>query len=179
VTVSSGDSGYAAGAQAPAAFSTVIAVGGTNLTHASTARGWKEKAWFTSTDEAAGSGCSAFVAKPAWQHDSGCSKRTIADVAAVADPKTGVTVYNTFAGDPGFEVFGGTSVAAPIIAAVFALAGNGASINDASFAYSHSSSLFDVTKGKNGTCGGSYLCTGKAGYDGPTGLGTPNGTGAF
>jgi subtilase family serine protease len=179
ITVSSGDSGYAAGAQTPAAYSTVIAVGGTNLTHSTNARGWKEKAWFTTTNEAAGSGCSKFVAKPAWQHDTGCSKRTIADVSAVADPKTGVTVYDTFGTDTGFEVFGGTSVSAPIIAGVFALAGNGASINNASFTYSHSSALFDVTTGKNGTCGGSYLCTGKVGYDGPTGLGTPNGTGAF
>jgi subtilase family serine protease len=157
----------------------VIAVGGTNLTHSTNARGWKEKAWFTTTNEAAGSGCSKFVAKPAWQHDTGCSKRTIADVSAVADPKTGVTVYDTFGTDTGFEVFGGTSVSAPIIAGVFALAGNGASINNASCSYSHSSALFDVTTGKNGTCGGSYLCTGKVGYDGPTGLGTPNGTGAF
>jgi subtilase family serine protease len=88
-------------------------------------------------------------------------------------------VYDTFGTDTGFEVFGGTSVSSPIIAAVYALAGNGAGINDASFAYSHSSSLFDVTRGKNGACGSSYLCTAKAGYDGPTGLGTPNGTGAF
>ena len=179
ITVSSGDAGYAAGPQSPAAFSTVTAVGGTNLTRAATTRGWKEKAWFTTSSEAAGSGCSAFVAKPAWQHDTGCSKRTIADVAAVADPATGVTVYDTFGTDTGFEVFGGTSVSSPIIAAVYALAGNGAGINDASFAYSHSSSLFDVTRGKNGACGSSYLCTAKAGYDGPTGLGTPKGTAAF
>ena len=103
----------------------------------------------------------------------------IADVSAVADPATGVTVYDSFGTDTGFEVFGGTSVSAPIIAAVFALAGNGATINNASFAYSHTSALFDVTTGKNGTCGGSYLCTGKVGYDGPTGLGTPHGLTAF
>jgi subtilase family serine protease len=48
-----------------------------------------------------------------------------------------------------------------------------------SYPYSHTSSLFGVTSGSNGSCGGSYLCTAGAGYDGPTGLGTPNGTGAF
>ena len=48
-----------------------------------------------------------------------------------------------------------------------------------SYPYSHTSSLFDVTSGSNGSCGGSYLCTAGVGYDGPTGLGTPNGTGAF
>ena len=48
-----------------------------------------------------------------------------------------------------------------------------------SYPYSHSSSLFDVTSGSNGNCGGSYLCTGVNGYDGPSGLGTPNGTGGF
>ena len=179
VTVSSGDAGYAAGPQTPAAFSTVTAVGGTRLSRATNARGWVEKAWFTNTNEAAGSGCSAFVAKPAWQHDTGCAKRTIADVSAVADPATGVTVYDSFGTDTGFEVFGGTSVASPIIASVYALAGNGASINNASFVYAHTSSLYDATRGKNGACGGSYLCTAKVGYDGPTGLGTPKGSGAF
>jgi subtilase family serine protease len=179
VTVSSGDGAYAAGPQVPAAFNTVVAVGGTRLVHASNARGWSETAWFTNTNEGAGSGCSAFVAKPAWQHDTGCARRTIADVAAVADPATGVTVYDSFGTDTGFEVFGGTSVSAPIIAAVFALAGNGTAINNASFEYSHTASLFDVTGGSTGTCGGSYLCTAKVGYDGPTGLGTPKGTGAF
>src|SRR5437660_350583 len=74
---------------------------------------------------------------------------------------------------------GGTSLASPIVAAVYALAGNGANTIDGSYSYSHLSGLFDVVSGSNGSCGGSYLCTGKAGYDGPTGNGTPNGTSAF
>jgi len=110
------------------------------------------------------------------QLDTGCSKRTVADVAAVADPNTGVAVYDSY-GSSGWLVFGGTSVAAPLIALVYALAGNAGSIN-ASYPYSHSGSLFDVTSGSNGSCG-SYLCTGGTGFDGPTGLGTPNGIGAF
>jgi subtilase family serine protease len=103
----------------------------------------------------------------------------MSDVAAVADPGTGVTVYDTYGNDVGFEVFGGTSVSSPIIAAVYALAGNGANIDDARRAYSHSSALFDVTSGANGSCTPSYFCTAGPGYDGPTGLGTPNGTAAF
>jgi len=62
---------------------------------------------------------------------------------------------------------------------VYALAGNAGSTTYGSYPYSHTSSLFDVTSGSNGSCGGSYLCTGGTGYDGPTGLGTPNGTGGF
>jgi len=70
-------------------------------------------------------------------------------------------------------------VASPIIGSVYALAGNGSTVNYGSYPYGHLSSLFDVTSGSNGTCGGSYLCTGTIGYDGPTGNGTPNGSGVF
>lgn len=171
VTASSGDSGF--GPQFPAASQFVTAVGGTSLTRASNTRGWTETTW-----NGAGSGCSGFIAKPAWQTDSGCSRRTIADVSAVADPNTGVSVFDTFRVS-GWLVFGGTSVSSPIIASVYALAGNASSTNFGSFPYSHTSSLNDVTSGSNGSCGGTYLCTAGAGYDGPTGLGTPNGTGAF
>jgi subtilase family serine protease len=179
ITVSSGDGAYPPHAQVPAVFGTVTAVGGTALKHAAGTRGWKESVWFTNTNEGAGSGCSLYIAKPSWQKDTGCSKRTVADVSAVADPATGVSVYDTYS-EPGWMVFGGTSASAPIIAGVYALAGNGASISNASFAYKHKKgNLFDVKTGSNGTCGGSYLCTGVKGYDGPTGLGTPNGAGAF
>jgi hypothetical protein len=104
-------------------------------------------------------------------------------VAADANPNTGVSVYDSsrYQGLSGWLVFGGTSIAAPIIASVYALAANAGSVTYASSAYSQtsSSSLFDVTSGSNDTCGNSYLCTGEVGYDGPTGNGTPNGTGAF
>ena len=99
-------------------------------------------------------------------------------MAADADPNTGVSVYDTFH-EPGWLVFGGTSVASPIIASVYALAGNAGSVSYGSYSYSHRSSLFDVTSGSNGSCGGSYLCTGVVGYDGPTGNGTPDSTGGF
>src|SRR5262249_4934937 len=137
--------------------------------------GWSETVW-----SGAGSGCSAYISKPSWQTDARCSRRTVADVAAVADPSIGVAVYDTY-GSSGWLVFGGTSVSAPIIAGVYALAGNTGSITSGSYAYSHTSSLFDVTSGKNGQCkrSGAYLCAGVPGYDGPTGNGTPNGIGGF
>ena len=174
ITVSSGDSGY--GVQYPAASQYVTAVGGTSLKTASNTRGWTETAW-----SGAGAGCSAYETKPTWQTDTGCSKRTVADVSADADPNTGVAVYDStsYQGRSGWMVFGGTSVASPIIASVYALAGNGGSVNYGSYPYGHLSSLFDVTSGNDGSCGGTYLCTAVTGYDGPTGLGTPNGSGAF
>jgi len=178
ITASSGDSGY--GVEYPAASRYVTAVGGTALKRSSTTRGWSESVWSTSASEGAGSGCSAVDAKPAWQKDTGCSKRTVADVSAVADPATGVAVYDTYGGDPGWEVFGGTSVASPIIASVYADAGTpSAGSTPASFPYAHTTSLNDVTTGKTTTCSPAYLCTAESGYDGPTGIGTPNGLTAF
>ncbi|WP_245795634.1 putative Ig domain-containing protein [Actinacidiphila alni] len=178
ITVSSGDEGY--GAEYPAASKYVTAVGGTALKRASgTTRGWSETVWNTSSTEGTGSGCSAYDAKPTWQTDTGCSKRTIADVSAVADPATGLAVYDSYQAS-GWQVYGGTSASSPIIASVYALAGTpAANTTPASYPYSHTGSLNDVTSGSNGSCGGSYLCTAKSGYDGPTGLGTPNGTAAF
>jgi len=175
VTVSSGDGGY--GVEFPASSAHVTAVGGTALTKAGNTRGWSETAW-----SGAGSGCSKFFAKPSWQHDSGCSNRMVADVSAVADPNTGVAVYDSYAyqGQSGWLEFGGTSVASPIVASVYALAANAGTIGP-SYPYSHTSSLYDVTSGTNGPCllQPAYYCNGVTGYDGPTGLGTPNTAGAF
>ena len=171
ITASSGDGGY--GVEYPASSQYVTAVGGTSLTRASNSRGWSETAW-----SGAGSGCSRYIVKPSWQQDTGCSRHTVVDVSAVADPSTGVAVYDTFR-QGGWLVFGGTSVSAPIIASVYALAGNASTISAGSTSYANRSALFDVTSGSNGLCSAAYLCTAAAGYDGPTGNGTPNGTGAF
>ncbi len=170
ITVSSGDSGF--GAQSPAAFNTVTAVGGTNLKLDTAGNRVSETTW-----SGAGSGCSAYIAKPSWQHDTGCARRTIADVSAVADPATGVAVYDSYgsSGGANWYVFGGTSVAAPIIGGVYGLSGNTTG-TPAALLYASPGSLFDVTSGSNGTCSPAYLCTGTAGYDGPTGLGTPRGS---
>jgi hypothetical protein len=167
VTASSGDSAY--GANFPATSQYVLGVGGTSLVQSSsTARGWAETAWNDGS-----SGCSAYIPKPSWQTDADCSKRTVADVSAVADPNTGVAVYDSYGGQGGWNVYGGTSVASPFVAAVFALTGQAGQPN--SFPYSHTNDFYDVTSGSNGSCGGTYLCTAGPGYDGPTGWGTPNG----
>jgi subtilase family serine protease len=173
ITASSGDAGY--GVSFPAAAAGVVAVGGTRLTQAANARGWSETVW-----AGAGSGCSNQIPKPAWQHDTGCANRTVADVAAVADPGTGVSVYDTY-GTGGWLVFGGTSVSAPIVAGVYALNGHVGSppVPPSAWPYLATTGLNDVTSGSNGSCSPAYLCTGTAGYDGPTGLGTPNGLAAF
>ncbi len=171
VTASSGDSGY--GVQFPASSPHVTAVGGTSLVTASNARGWSETAW-----SGAGSGCSAIYGKPHWQHDPLCAKRMEADVSAVADPNTGVAVYaQRTAATSAWLVFGGTSVAAPLIAGMYGV--KDTAVTYGRDPYQHVSSLFDVTSGSNGSCGGTYLCTAVVGYDGPTGLGTPNGDNAF
>jgi hypothetical protein len=175
VTASAGDSGF--GVEFPAASSYTIAVGGTSLNQStnSGSRSASETAW-----SGTGSGCSVYASKPAWQHDDGCAQRTVADVAAVADPSTGVWVFDSTAngGQSGWLIFGGTSVASPIVASVYALTANHA-VQSASGLYESGLSLFDITAGSDGACGGTYLCTGVAGYDGPTGNGSPNGTSAF
>ena len=171
ITVSSGDNGY--GVESPAAFSTVTAVGGTHLVLNADGSRQTETVW-----SGAGSGCSSYIAKPSWQHDSNCLRRTVADVSADADPNTGVAVYDSYGstGGANWMIFGGTSVAAPIIGATYALSGNTAG-NPAQLAYTNKASLFDVTSGKNSTrCRAGYLCSGVVGYDGPTGNGTPNGS---
>jgi subtilase family serine protease len=173
VTASSGDGGF--GVEFPAASPHVTAVGGTTLTRsAGTTRGFTETAWV-----GAGSGCSTVYAKPTWQTDTGCTKRTVADVSAIADPNTGVAVFGPSGrgNRSAWLVFGGTSVAAPLIAGIYGV--NDTAVNHGSDPYRHTANLHDVTSGSNGQCTVAYLCTAVVGYDGPTGLGTPNGIAAF
>ena len=80
-----------------------------------------------------------------------------------------------YAGQKGWFIVGGTSLASPLIAGVYALAANA---DGASVLYTNSGQLYDVTSGFNGSCG-TYLCGAESGYDGPSGLGTPNGLGGF
>ena len=99
--MSTGDGAYPGGAEYPAASPLVVAVGGTALTTASNSRGWTETAWKTNSTEGSGSGCSGYETKPAWQSvisSTVCSRRAEADVSAVADPNTGVAVYQTYGG---------------------------------------------------------------------------------
>lgn len=176
MVASSGDDDY--GVSYPAASQYVTAVGGTALKQDTSARGWSESVWHNSYG-GPGSGCSLYEPKPSFQTDTGCAMRTVADVSAVADPVTGVSVYQTYGGS-GWSVYGGTSASAPIIAGVYAVAGTPApgSYPNA-YPYQSPSALNDVTEGSNGSCSPAYLCTAGPGYDGPTGLGTPNGPAAF
>lgn len=162
ISAASGDSGF--GVEYPASAKYVTAVGGTTLKAATgTKRGWTESA-------DGNGGCSAFETKPTWQHDTLCTKRSLVDVAATDDPAVGAAVYDTYGGDAGWEVFGGTSVSVGIIAGVYADAGvPSAGSRPSSFPYAHPTALNDITTG-----------TGAGpGYDLPTGLGTPNGVTAF
>lgn len=223
---------YFTGADYPAAAPDVVAVGGTKLTISGGTRE-KETVWNEDPDPeggnegAGGGGCSTYFTAPAWQQkvadwgSVGCKeKRAVADIAADADPYTGVAVYdskmNCDYGANGVLVavhwcpIGGTSVASPIIASMFALAGgiDGAA-HPAETLYSHleTTVLYTVTSGGNGKCDGAYLscqgslnptssrypldcgegslicnaaqACGNSYYDGPTGVGTPNGIGAL
>lgn len=178
ITVSSGDSGY--GAEYPAASQYVTAVGGTTLTLDSNNSYVSETAWSGS-----GSGCSLYEAKPSWQigvTDSLCPNRMIADVSADADPNTGAAVYDSvsYFGRKGWFQVGGTSLSSPLIASVYALAGGALNPSTPYAQYVASNLNFHpVVSGSNGSCGGTYLCTAGPGYDGPTGLGSPNGLGGF
>lgn len=195
LTAASGDCGYLnqacpsepAAVDFPASSPNVIAVGGTALSE--TGQGWTSTVW----DES-GSGCSSVFSAPPWQLDAGgfsqtgCgSARSVADVAAVGDPETGVDVYDSTPegnGEPtGWGVWGGTSVAAPIVAAELALAGGADGASDpAATLYAHegqSEALDDVVTGSNGSCGGTTACQAAPGYDGPSGLGSPIGLDAF
>jgi subtilase family serine protease len=174
VTASTGDGGYEV--ESPASFDTVVAVGGTSLSQDGSARGWSETAW-----DGAGSGCSTLNAKPAWQTaDTQCSGKASADVSAVADPATGVAVYDStpYEGQSGWQVYGGTSASSPIIASVYAMGGVNSDYA-AEYTWENQGGLNDVTSGSNGSCSPSLWCTSGPGWDGPTGLGTPNGVGSF
>lgn len=174
VTASTGDVGNVV--QWPSSDPNVVAVGGTTLTAApGTARGWTESAW-----SRGGSGCSSFEPASVYQSalTTDCANRATADIAADADPNSGIAEYDTLNG--GWEQVGGTSLASPLVASMYALAGTpAANTYPVTYPYIHAESdLNDVTTGSDGTCG-DVLCNAGAGWDGPTGLGSPNGVAAL
>ncbi len=181
VTVASGDNGYGSFGF-PAASPSVITVGGTTLTLGAGNAYGSESVW-----SGAGSGCSLYVKAPSWQSFlSACAgKRGTADVAADAAPSTGAAVYDTvrYQGRSGWFQVGGTSLSSPLVAAVYALAGGLPSGTTAAGGlYGHlgdATVLHDVTSGSNATSCSTIMCKGAVGYDGPTGVGTPKGIGAF
>jgi hypothetical protein len=187
ITAPAGNAGYGT-TYYPAASPYVTAVGGTTLTaDSSVPSGYTEAAWIGTS-----SGCSLYESKPSWQTDTGClingtNYRTLNDLAA--DAGTSVAYYDTPTIGNWAEG-SGTTVSAAIVAASYALAGTPASgTNPASYpyeypggsyttpgnAYPYSDGLNNITSGPaDGTCSISYLCTPGPGYNGPTGLGSPN-----
>jgi len=158
---SSGDKGYG-NFWYPAASEYVTAVGGTVLTAApGTSRGWSETTWLGSA-----AGCSQYIGKPAWQHDGGCPRRASVDVSAIG---YNAGIYDSWSSD-GWYSASGTSVAAPLMAGIYANGGNrgaGPSISYTTAAFN------DVTTGVDLSGCSSYLCSAAVGYDYPTGNGTP------
>jgi len=136
----------------PAAATNVVAVSGTTLSVSGTTV--TENLWSNS-----GGGCSAVFTRPAWQ-PGWCANRSIADVAAVADPNTGIAFYDSALN--GWNIVGGTSISAPIITGMFAQSGDTQAGTGASRLYTHP---------------GSYVQVGGAGY--VDGLGAPTGLAAF
>lgn len=195
---------------------------------------------------ASGGGCSTIYQAPPWESSvagyaslgCGSGMRSGVDIAADADPNTGYDVYETTTGwctpgqndgsgnnacpntDPLWQTYGGTSLASPLVAALWGLAGGpGGVAYPALTLYGHfqstPSALYDVASGGNGYCGtdtaancqtvaggipnikfglglvdcrwdglGDLLsavgqCNAGPGFDGPSGVGTPNGLGAF
>lgn len=183
ITVASGDEGYdnyLVGARSPsypADLPGVVAVGGTALEHAPTARGWSESVWFEPRlGLGSGSGCT-LQPKPSWQTDAGCAGRTDNDTAAVGACETPVSVYDSPEG--GWVLLCGTSVSSPLVAGIEAHASAYArSLPGAEAFYEDPAALNDIAAGKDGKCSGrrrKYLCRARVGYDGPTGEGTPDG----
>jgi len=159
ITASAGGDG--GGPRTPCSYSGVVCVGGTSLSATASGRGWSERGW-----RSAASGCSALVAKPSWQHASRCKTRAFPDLSAVADPASGVAVYESPGG--GWLQMGGTSAGSAIVAALFALGPAVSRTNAPQWIWRRGAS-------------GAYhrAADAKNGYDGTTGWGTPNGTGGF
>ncbi len=226
ITAAAGDDGYLdwdaeeglekGYADYPATSPHVVAVGGTRLSLGPGSTWAGETVW--NGDGAGGGGCSVGLTAAPWQLDTadwpsvGCgTRRAVADVSADADPYTGVAIYDSTPESPtqaapDWIPLGGTSLASPLIASVFALAG-GVSVPDspAKTLYENEiatpGSLHDVASGSNGECSQPFqqatgvsgctelqeaiscseeaICLAKTGYDGPTGVGTPDGIAAF
>jgi MYXO-CTERM domain-containing protein len=174
ITAALGDTAYpGARDYMPAACQGTLAVGGTTLDKATNNRGWTETTW-----SGTGSGCSPYVDKPSWQTDTGCTMRMEGDVAMVADPGTGMSIYTTL-GASGWLVVGGTSAAAPLTAGSLTNLGIANGHFTPAWIWQNPVNFYDVTTGTNGPCDAgdpSYYCSAGLGYDGPTGWGTVNGT---
>ncbi|HET6877536.1 MAG TPA: putative Ig domain-containing protein [Jatrophihabitans sp.] len=191
----SGDYGWGR-AYYPASSPSVLAVGGTRLERSTTdPRGWTETVWNSDDGRATGAGCSGYFPQASWQAPSAadvCTERAVADISLVADPADGVAVLTDPApgtdSGPTWTIAGGTSVGAPIAAAMYAIAGQPSGYAHPSAypyynQYYNPAALTDVVSGNDlflePGCDPSAQCTARAGYDAPSGLGTPAGIAAF
>jgi subtilase family serine protease len=154
----------------PSASPKVISVGGTTLTLSSTGSVTSETGW-----NSAGGGCSTYETASTAQANYltyaqvNCGgRRASPDVAAIADPNTGVLIYNSnnYGGNTGFFTVGGTSVATPIWAARSAI--SSAVVNQA-FIYGPSNGIAfnDIIAGGNaaGCFVGYDLCSGTGSWN--------------
>lgn len=193
ITAATGDDGY--GVEYPAASPDLTAVGGTSLTYTGSGAGLQWQAQTVWSDS--GSGCSADEAMPSWQDDQGvytqsstCTRRQVADISADANPETGFAAYDSYR-ESGWLVFGGTSLSTQIVGATYAVASatgelrpspQSLYVDAGTSSTAATPGLVPVTSGSNSGCG-NYLCNAAdhmpSGYDGPGGLGTPYGVGAF
>jgi subtilase family protein len=214
----------------PASSPSVVAVGGTRLSPLTAEGGWTGEAVWNGSG-AGGGGCSVVFGAASWQRSManwptvGCgSSRAVSDISADADPYSGVVIRDTdFPGEQcrtpyrekkgeaikfleGWCTYGGTSLASPIIASVFALAGgSGGTPYAAQTLYETQRNapgqFHDITIGSNGECEGfdeetgfsfctpaqeaaascasKLICLAAPGYDGPSGVGTPKGVAGF
>jgi subtilase family serine protease len=188
ITASTGDDGYynfdllssVNQPNIPAAYNTVVSVGGTSLYLGQTAARQSETVWndngpndyweavlFASLG-AGGGGCSTLFTAQGWQSSlsvypsTACgTKRLDADVSAVADYLTGFDVYDSYTcasgcvPSAGYYTIGGTSLSSPVVAAIYGLAGGAHGISyPALTLYGHPNTAYDVTTGGNGFCGG-------------------------
>jgi kumamolisin len=173
----------------PASSPFVLGVGGTKLVASNSTPPaiTSETVWNETlhNEGATGGGVSAVFTKPAYQNTVSVPPsanpphkigRGVPDVAAVADPVTGVVVMHI--DGKHLEPIGGTSAAAPLWAALIARLNEGLKarcgfLNPLLYGRFSSGVLRDITTGNNGA----YVAS--PGWDPCTGLGSPNGDQLF
>lgn len=167
-----GDSGYAGGTMFPSSAGNVVAAGGTSAQLVS--GHWQQSAWAGTNSGCSSVGLLGSITGLVQSLLSGSScpdGRAVTDLSALADADTGILFYV----GGGWYSGGGTSLAAPILTALYALAGNH---TDPLAIYQNATAVptafVDITSGRNGTCS-TALCVAGSGWDGPTGIGTPAG----
>jgi len=163
---STGDS---PGTQYPSVSPNVVAVGGTSLSrNPLTGAFIGEATW-----SLAGGGPSAYEARPSYQNSVGRivgTQRGTPDLAAVANPVTGVWIYISAQG--GWFIAGGTSVGSPLVAAIVNSEGRFSlsTAAELSMIYNRPERFNDI---EDGTCGRHEGYWAGTGWDFCGGIGSP------